>query len=83
MDIFDELEEAKDLVWNDDDEYEYGYNAGIDRAISIIKTGFTPKLDPRGGWFCGNCGKVIHIGGAGYCWYCGRVIEWQTAGAEH
>ena len=79
------LEDAKDLVWNDDDEYVIGYNHGIERAISIIYDYFAPikpKPYQRGGWLCGHCNKVTEVGGANYCWNCGRRIQWTTEHAE-
>jgi len=41
--LIEKLEDEKELIWNDDDEYEIGFNAGIDMAISVIKEYF--KVD--------------------------------------
>ena len=61
--LIEKLEESKELVWTDDDEYSIGFNNGIDMAISIINE-FYNKEDIKMSEVlrtCPFCGKNAEI----------------------
>ena len=65
--VIEAFNDAKELVWLDDDEYTIGYNNGIEAGKNITlallkdQEAVKPVLDEQTGriWLCGKCGSYV------------------------
>lgn len=77
------FDEAKELVWTDDDEYTVGYNNGLEAGKNIAltllkeqKIAMKPKNIDKVGGNCPVCGLRMARNHK-YCYQCGQEMDWK------
>ena len=78
------FDDAKELVWADDDEYTVGYNNGLEAGKNIALAPLKeqepvepipPKYESDL-WRCGNCNhQLFRAEHEKYCPNCGRAVK--------
>ena len=86
--VIEAFDEAKELVWTDDDEYTVGYNNGLEAgkniALALLKEqeAVKPKSKSRHGEYpqivhrCGSCNEILYRYYK-FCPSCGRAVKWE------
>ena len=86
--VIEAFDEAKELVWTNDDEYTVGYNNGLEAgkniALAMLKEqeAVKPVLlrDGRNKYYsdyiCHRCGYELTYKQS-YCSECGVKIDWE------
>lgn len=84
--VIEAFDEAKELVWTDDDEYTVGYNNGLEAgkniAIALLKEHEAVETTWfEGTPFCGNCGHRLEKKNRNMvginCPMCKRSVKWE------
>ena len=84
------FDDAKELVWLEDNEYTVGYNNGIEAGKDIVLSMLREreavearkksdgKPQPWTSWWyvCGDCGQEIEYHDR-FCRWCGRSVKWN------
>ena len=81
--IIKTFNDAKELVFTDDDEYTIGYNNGLEAgkniALVLLKEqeSVKPRYTPESiySWECGACAEPFDRI-ANYCPNCGKPVKW-------
>lgn len=85
--VIEAFDDAKELVWLDDDEYTVGYNDGIEAGKNITLAMLKEQEavvhpEPSRGMIyitncrCDSCGGYL-IPEDNFCRGCGKRIEWE------
>ena len=84
------FDEAKELVWTDDDEYTVGYNNGLEAGKNIALTLLKgqEEVEPKKTAYqrvdhkiayryrCGVCDQSI-FPSYKFCPFCGQAVKWE------
>ena len=85
--VIEAFDEAKELVWTDDDEYTVGYNNGLEAgkniALALLKEQEAVKpeivvlneIDRL--YRCQRCHKHFFYEKQKYCDQCGQAVKWE------
>ena len=86
--IIEQIDEEKEIVWTDDDQWTMGYNNGLEAAKNIVidllkeQEAVKPEKEHSGSgvtWWnvCGACKTAINPNDK-FCHECGRAVKWGS-----
>ena len=85
--ILKRFDKAQREVWNDDDDFDIGFNRGLEEgkniAISLLKKQKAKKVEAEvineidRLYRCPSCHISMMLRGQPYCHNCGQAVKWE------